>query len=272
VDRLEHSAVLADVRTGSDPQAADESGGEVADDVAVQVGQDEDVVQLRLLHELHAHVVDDPVLEFDPTVVLLRDCPAALEKEAVGQLHDVRLVDGGHLPAAVGDGVLEREAGNPLRRLAGDDLDALRRVPADAVLDACVQVLRVLADDHQVDVLVARLEPLDRAGRPQVRVQVEGLPEGHVDAPEAFPDRRRDRALDRHAIAPDRLEDVLRQWRPVALHDGLAGLRDLPVEPDTGRVEHAAGRLRQLRADPVAGDQGHSVGHASIVAVGGRRR
>ena len=52
---------------------------------------------------------------------------------------------------------------------------------------------------------------------------------------------------------------------------------------DAGRVEDALGRLRQLRTDAVAGDQGDSMGHGPIVATrrsdgrrpapqGGRRR
>ena len=40
----------------------------------------------------------------------------------------------------------------------------LRRVRADHVLDAGVEVLGVLADDDEVDVLVAGLEALDRCG------------------------------------------------------------------------------------------------------------
>ena len=53
----------------------------------------------------------------------------------------------------------------------------------------------------------------------------------------------------------------------------LARVDDLPLELDAGRVEDAAGRLRQLRTDAVAGDQGDSVGHAAILAtLRGRRR
>ena len=122
-------------------------------------------------------------------VVVGGDRPAALEEQAVGQLHDVGLVDGRDLVAAVGDGVLEREAGDPLGGGAGDDLDALRGIRADHVLDAGVEVLGVLADDDEVDVLVARLEALDRSRRAQVGVQVERLAQGHVDAAEAL--RRR---------------------------------------------------------------------------------
>ena len=140
---------------GATPSPPTSPAAQVADDVAVQVRQDEHVVQLRLLDELHAHVVDDAVLELDPALVLGRDRPAALEEEPVGQLHDVGLVDGRHLVAAVGDRVLEGEPGDPFGRLAGDDLDALGGITADHVLDAGVEVLGVLADDDQVDVLVA---------------------------------------------------------------------------------------------------------------------
>ena len=47
----------------------------------------------------------------------------------------------------------------------------------------------------------------------------------------------------------------------------LAGVDGLPLEPDARGVEDAAGRLRQLRTDAVAGDQGDSVGHGPIVAT-----
>ncbi len=266
MDRLEDGRLRADVRARRDAQPADEAGREVADDVAVQVRQHEDVVELRLLDELHAHVVDDPVLELDLAVVLGGDGPAALEEEAVRQLHDVRLVDRRDLAAAVGDGIVEREPGDPLRRCAGDDLDALRGVGSDHVLDARVEVLGVLADDDEVDVVVARLEALDGARRPEVGVEPERLTKRDVDAPEALADGGRDRALERDLVARDRLEDMLRERRSVLGDDGFAGVDRLPLELDAGRIEDAAGCLRQLRPDAVAGDQGDSVGHAAILA------
>ena len=235
-------------------------------------GQHEDVVQFGLLDELHAHVVDDAVLELDPARVVGRDRRAALEEEAVGQLHDVGLVDGRDLVPAVGDRVLEGVPGDPLGRGAGDDLDALGGVLADHVLDAGVQVLGVLADDDQVDVVVAQVETLHRAGRAHVRVQVERLAERDVDAPEAATDRGRDGALERDVVAPDRVEDAVRERRPELLDRRLTRDHRLPFEADAGRIEHAGGRLRQLRPDAVAGDQGDSVGHATILAMQSRWR
>ena len=62
--------VVADVGARGDAEAADEARAEVGQDVAVEVGQHEHVVELGLLHELHAHVVDDAVLELDVGVLL----------------------------------------------------------------------------------------------------------------------------------------------------------------------------------------------------------
>ncbi len=66
------AASCADVGAGGHAQAADQPGAQVAEDVAVEVGQHEHVVQLGLLHQLHAHVVDDAVLELDVGVLARR--------------------------------------------------------------------------------------------------------------------------------------------------------------------------------------------------------
>ena len=99
----------------------------------------------------------------------------------------------------------------------------------DHVLDAGVQVLGVLADDDEVDVLVAGLETLDRARRAEVRVQAQRLAERDVDAPEALAYRRGDRPLQGDLVAADRLEDVLRERRPVLGHDRLARVDGPPI-------------------------------------------
>ena len=77
------------------------------------------------------------------------------------------------------------------------------------------------------------------------------------------PTGRRDRPLQRDAVRADRVEHVARGsgLPPFSLHHVGAGVLDVPVELDAGRLEHAAGRLGQLGAGAVAGDQGDSVGH-----------
>ena len=69
VRRLEDRDRLAVVRAGSDTEPADHPRREVGEDVAVEVRQHEHVVLLRPLHELHAHVVHDPVVELDVDVL-----------------------------------------------------------------------------------------------------------------------------------------------------------------------------------------------------------
>ena len=70
VRRLEQRRLGAEVGARGDAEAADEAGAQVGDDVAVQVRAHQHVVQLGLLHELHAHVVDDAILELDVGVAL----------------------------------------------------------------------------------------------------------------------------------------------------------------------------------------------------------
>ena len=50
---------------------------------------------------------------------------------------------------------------------------------------------------------------------------------------------------------------------PFCLHHVGAGVLDVPVELDAGRLEDAAGRLGQLGARAVAGDQGDAVRHGA---------
>ena len=148
-------------------------------------------------------------------------------------------------------------------------LPPLRLDPADQLLgvgrpllelDPGVEVLGVLADDDQVDVVEAGADALVRLARPHLRVHVELLAQADVDGAEAAADRRRDRPLQRGAVPADRVERLLGQRvAAVRLHHVGAGVLDVPVELDAGRLEDAAGRLGQLGPGAVAGDQGHAV-------------
>ena len=198
------------------------------------------------------------------------------------ELHDVRLVHGRHLAAAHLARVVEGELEDAPRSGDRDRLDrdagvapaqlaALRLDPGDQllgvgrsllVLDPGVEVLGVLADDHEVDVVEARAHARVRLARAHLRVHVERLAEPDVDGAEASSDGRRDRALQRDAVRADRVERLFRQRvAAVLVHRRGARGTDVPVELDTGRLEHAAGRFRQLGTDAVPGDQRYAVGH-----------
>src|SRR5207253_6177337 len=166
VRRLEDGDLVTGVGARRQAEAADETGAQITQYVAVQVGHDHDVVQLGLLHQLHGHVVDDPVLELH-VGKLLRDLFGDAKPQSVRVLHDVGLVHRGHLAAAVVARPLKRETEHALRAVDRDRFDAYARVATDGApaqpldggyelacrllslgeLDARIQVLGVLAND-----------------------------------------------------------------------------------------------------------------------------
>ena len=145
-------------------------------------------------------------------------------------------------------------------------------VGAHHVLDAGVEVLGVLAHDHQVDALVAAPHSLDGARRAQAGVEVELLAQGDVDAAKAGADRGGDRSLDGDLVAPHRLEDGLGERRAVLLHDVEAGLPALPLDGHAGGLDHRDEGVGELGPGAVAGDQGHAVGHGAPSLVTNARR
>jgi hypothetical protein len=150
-------------------------------------------------------------------------------------------------------------------------LAALRLDPADQllgfggallVLDSGVEILRVLAHDDQVDLLEPCADARIRLARPHLAVEVEALPQRDVDGAEAAADGRCDRALEGDPGLTDRVEDVVRQGVPaVLLHHVGTRLAHVPVEVDTGRLQHAPRRVGQLRPGSVSGNEDHAVAH-----------
>src|SRR5438132_9920495 len=238
---------------------------------------------------MHRHVVHDPVIELDVRV-LFGDLLGNLQEETVGELHDVRLVDRGHLAAAVGARVNESEVddsgagrhrdgldtepgvwpnrfsgscANPLNHVAGLGFSFLE-------LDAGVDVLGVLPDDDQVDVVVPRADPRIALAGANQGIEIELFAERDVHRSDPLPNRRCQRPLDRHLVPTDRLEHRRRHRGAVLLHDAESRILDVPFELDARRLQHAAGRFADFRTDPIAGDQGHAMRqNASMLPAGG---
>ena len=76
------------------------------------------------------------------------------EKEAVAQLHDVRLVHTRHLLASVPRRVIEGELGDAPRFLRGDNLQAFDHSRDGLMLQGRIFALRLLPNHHHVQVLV----------------------------------------------------------------------------------------------------------------------
>ena len=65
VDGFEDGVVVADIGARHDAQPAHQPGGEVRNDVAVEVRQHQHVERLRPHHQLHAGVVHDQFVVLD---------------------------------------------------------------------------------------------------------------------------------------------------------------------------------------------------------------
>ena len=129
------------------------------------------------------------------------------------------------------------------------------------VLDAGVEILGVLAHDDEVDVVVARAHAVVGLARPEARVEPELVAQRDVHRPEAGPDRGRDRAFESDPVLLHGVERLSGERRPGGLHHLHAGPADIPVEPDAGRLEDAAGGFRELGPRTIAGNQGDAVPH-----------
>lgn len=154
---LEDGNLLSKVGAGNDSGSSNETAGNVGDNVSVQVGGDEDVKLAGVGDELHASVIDNHLVEVD-LGVLLGDAAGGIEEETVGHLHDVGLVDGVDLLAAVGLGILESETSDLLRLFGGGNLQGLDDTGDGLVLQTRVLSFDLLANNNQIDTLVTGLD------------------------------------------------------------------------------------------------------------------
>ena len=277
---LEDRHVMPDVGTRRHAEAAHQAGTQVGDDIAVQIGQHEHVELVGVLHEPHAGGVHDLVVELDVGVVLGHLARHAQE-EAVGLLHDVRLVHRGHPLATAAAGVLERVLHDAARAGDADGLDADGGVRAERLLagalhqlsqlgdlgralgelDAGVQVLGVLARDHEVDVAVARTVARHGEARAHAGIQVEVLAKRHVDAAETGTNRRGDGTLDGDLGLCHGIEHMLGQRRVILVHHARAGIHHLPGDLHARGLHHAAHGVRDLGSNAITRNEYDLVCH-----------
>lgn len=256
VDGLADGEALADVGAGDEAQGADQAGALVGQDVAVQVGGDDDVVVLRPLDELEGHGVDDLLLDGDGGAGGGQGLPRGGAEEAVRLRQNVGLVHDRHQGARVDAaragvahllpplGDAAGHGGDAVGRVAGDPLDGLRDGPAarpalHGLLLLDVQVLGVLTHDDHVDAGLpeqARGDALDGA---HVRVQVELLAQGDDGAGVALDGlgRRLDGAEERAvALGLERVDGPVGQGGAGPLEGLEAG-----VQVDEGELEAQGG-------------------------------
>ncbi len=231
-------------------------------DHVVLGGAQQDLLQ----HGVGDHVLDHDVLaglrilELHPRTAvqqlgaefIARDFVAPILEGTLGELHDVALVHQGHRTAVVVDGVLQGLAHQALGAFLGNRLDADAAVLGEAdlldahflgeelddllrfrrtglPLDAGIDVLGVLAEDHHVHV-AGLLHRAGHAFEPAYRaladVEIELLAQGHVQGADAATDRGGQRALDGNHVVAHGVQGFLGQPGVLVIHLGglLAGV------------------------------------------------
>src|SRR5690606_8657585 len=251
-------------------EPAGERGGEIAEDVAEEVGRDDDVVACRVQHEVEGERVDVRGLVLDLRV-LGRDLGEDAAPQVAGVWHGVRLVGERDLAAAGGAGVLERGAHDALDALARVDVlldgDLVRRPALEVAAHPRVHALGVLADDDDVHVLGRHVTErrecrVEEADGPQVHVQVEVEAQAEQDLARV--------AVVRDARIAERAEEDRVVVGPEIVHllrrDGGAGaqvtlgaeipLHELERELGLGgeQAKQFDGQAGDLRADAVPGN------------------
>ena len=119
---LKDGTVGSDIGAGGHAKAAHKTGAQVADNVAIQIGQDQNIEVVGVLNQTHAGGVDDLVVELDIGIVGSHLASHAQE-QAVSRLHDVGLVHGRHLFAAAAASILKGVLHNTAALGDGDGLD-----------------------------------------------------------------------------------------------------------------------------------------------------
>ena len=61
--RLKQRTRISDIGPGCYPQTADEPRTEIGNNIPVQIWQNQNIVQFRLLHQLHAHIINNHILK-----------------------------------------------------------------------------------------------------------------------------------------------------------------------------------------------------------------
>ena len=221
----------------------------------------------RVEHQLHRARIDDAVVDGNASFVGLRDVARGLEEDAGQRLQHVGLVHDRDLLPTVAHRIVERvlrdATGTRARVHARGDRHRLRIVvDRDEVLECDVEAFEVLADQHEVDLVVAARE--QRACGADVRVELELLAQADVDRAETASDRRGQRPLERKAGAANAFERRGGEWVARGGNRRHAGLLRFPRERRAECFEDALRHGDDLGADAIAGDErrGNFLGHS----------
>jgi len=262
MDGFEHGAIVAEIGAGDNAETAYQACREIGNDVAIEVGQDENIEGLRPHHELHAGIINDQFAVFD-TRKSRGGFTAAAQKQAVAHLHDVGLVDGDDFLSFLQGGVFEGRFRDFFRSDSGDDFQAFHHVGHYFVLDSGVEIFRIFAEDDHVDRKIGktRFQPRKHANGAEIHKQIQAFAQRHVDAGMAAGDGRSDGAFQTDFGAAERLENRVGQVLSGRFFRLYSGVHTIPFNGNPSRFHRARRRVRYFGSNSITRDKRNCVSH-----------
>lgn len=131
-------------------------------------------------------------------------------------------------------------------------LKTLDHTRHNLVLQTWVLTLRVLPDHHNIHILMPRGQSREIKAMNERRVEVQFLPQLHVEGTDSPTNRGGEPALEAHLVPPDRLDHLRRHRGHVPVD-----LVRLEIHRRVHRLHHPPHGAGDEGADPVSRDQGH---------------
>lgn len=260
--RLKNSHLATHIAPGNDPRPAHQRSPNVGQNASVQIRHDHDVKLLRARNGLHRGVVDNHVIHLERGVVLCRVVKGAAE-EAVGELHDVGLVDARNLVTPVRQRKRKRKLGDALALSPRDDLEGLHHARHALVLQPRVLSLGILPDDAQIHILVTRLVAGDILDQADARIDIQFLTQRHIETlMSASRDGRVQDSLEGELVALEGGDGLAKGSLCAGAAAGFLDARDgdlLPLDGDVVGLEDCLYGFGDLGTDAVTGDEGDGV-------------
>ncbi len=258
---FEDRGVGANVGAGRHSQSPDQSGHQIGENVAEQIGGHQDVELPGVEHELHRAGVDDDRFQFKAAFILaFVQLQGGLQKNTGQGLHDVGFVhDRDFFPPGC-NGMRKRKFQQAPAALSR--VDSRRHghsmrvvVDLDVVLVPDVQTLEIFAHHHQIDVVESAARN-QRARGAQIGIQLELFAQTNIRRSIAAARRSLERPLERQPRARDAVDRCARQRISGGFHAFQAGRLPIPLKWRAQSLQRGERRIHDLGSDPVSGDQG----------------
>eukprot|EP00056_Hartaetosiga_gracilis_P016399 m.4898 g.4898 ORF g.4898 m.4898 type:complete len:323 (-) comp4051_c0_seq1:176-1144(-) len=220
-------AFLPNVATWSETKTTNETCGEIAENITIQVGHHHHIKLVRVLCDHQARLVEKLLIKMH-IWILLRNLSAAFKKQPIRHFHHIGLVHGSDTITVVLLCKFKSKLSNAHGRLLCDQFDGLDHSWDHLVLNPTVFPFGVFTNNHCVHIIIGRLVSLDGSARTNVCKQVKGFSKSEIQRWMSLANGCSKRALECNFVLKDGLFCHLRYGRTTILVKGGHHIHILP--------------------------------------------